>query len=83
VLLVVTAQRLAHALRQDLDAQLGAELLAYLRYDLLPARASGAEGGGLVTVELGNEGVEVLAGSGGLCYTGNHGDFSILRGSYR
>jgi len=64
-------KRLAHALRQSLHAQLGAELLAHLGNRLLPALASGAEVGrsGLVAVKLGDEFVEPLAGCWGLCYT--------------
>ena len=69
-------KRLAHALWQDLHAQLGAELRFDLRYGLLPALASGAEAGGclgcwggLVAEEFGDEFVEALAGSWGLCYT--------------
>jgi hypothetical protein len=76
-------QRLAQALRQDLHAQFGAQLLFDLRYGLLPALASRAQAGGsgFVAVKLGDKFVEVLAGGGGLCYTG-HRNFS-LRGGFR
>jgi hypothetical protein len=45
------------------------QVVAHLRYGVLPACVRRAEGSGGIAVEFGDEFVEMLAGSEGVCYT--------------